>query len=229
MRSLRANISRKVRKEKSAKSAEKKRNLMWQIIKTEYYYSLLTNKWKTIGIVVLMALFSIAFQDLSIIVIYSFIGGLILSFQDEKRFYIFQTLPVKPRQIAYARLIMLGINYSILLVFTLPLLLLKEIKTMELDNFFFIISLFLLVRLLTFSLADVINGMLGKRQRTYFYMIIFSIVIIATLLLYNAFVYLRQPELKTILATIAVTFVPIYALLSIKTLSAKEIITVREE
>lgn len=202
---------------------------MWQIIKAEYKYSLLTGIWNLIGALAIIALISFWNHNLTFAVTYIFFGGIILSFLDENRFYIFQTLPIKPKQIAFARLLMLGINFTVLLVIIIPIIILTQMDlTDTINNLFMFIGGLLIVRIFSFSLLDITSGLFQRKRRKYLFLLFSFIAPIMFVFIYVTTVYFRKPELSKITLVLSYSLIPILAFISVKTFLAKEKITIRE-
>lgn len=204
---------------------------MWQIIKAEYLSSLFTSEWKSIGIVIAVFLYAVFFQNSSLIVLYFFIGGIILSFWDTNRYYLFQTLPVKPKQIAFARLIMIAINFAVLLIISIPLLLLL---TSEFANsilkLFNMVGLLLVIRLLVFSLFDITSGFISNNKTRALFQSFTFITPVVIAYIYITSAFFKRPELLfLIMLILSFCLVPIFAYISLRTFLGKEKITVREK
>jgi hypothetical protein len=103
---------------------------MWQIIKAEYSYTLFQNKLRTLATSFFAIMFLlIFFHGIDLLISYTLFGAIIISLHDDRRFYIYGTLPIKKTAIAITRLVMLSINLSFTTVFFLPIIFYTHIKT----------------------------------------------------------------------------------------------------
>ncbi|MBU0473415.1 MAG: hypothetical protein KKF62_04570 [Bacteroidetes bacterium] len=199
---------------------------MWQIIKAEYFYTLFAYKWKVLSIIAGIILLPVVFQDKSLVIIYLFLGVIFLSFYDDNRYYIYQTLPVKSKKIAIARLIMLGINLAVLTILVLPFIIYKQTgRINNINQLLILINGVLLMRLLTFSLFDIISDSWAKKKRIKL-TLLFSLVISIAIAFSYITIYFKNPEL---IMYLSFSLIPLFAFISIKTFLAKERVVVREE
>ncbi len=202
---------------------------MWQIIKAEYEDALITNFWKTFGVILMIIIFTTSFSDISIMIAYFFVGAIILSFRDEKRYYIYQILPVKPKKIALSRLIMIGINFTVLLLIIIPIMFVQENTTEYLLKIFPAVGIFIIIRLFSFSLFDITSGFCSRNKKLYLtLLLLFGIMILVA---YSSIltIYFRKSEMLEIFILLSFFLIPLSSYISIKTFLSKDVITVKEE
>ncbi len=203
---------------------------MWQIIKAEYVYAFNSINIKIIpySILYLLLFYSSSIKS-ELFVFYLFAGGIILALSDDNRFYLFAKLPIANKNIAFIRLQMLVINFSFLLVIIIPIILIQENAIENLLKLFLAVGLFLLMRLFSFLLFDIISGFSLRKKRLYL-----TLLLILGTLIFGAYSYIitaffRKPEVVEVMVVLSFLLVPILAYLSIKIFLVKEIITVKEQ
>jgi hypothetical protein len=189
---------------------------MWKIIKTEYYYMYnLYGKW-LLPFLVLLVLSGKIFFDF--LFNYILIAGAVLTLQNDNRYYMYQTLPIKYVEIAYARIIMLIINFTVLtLLFYIINIIVPLIKFSLL---FLSVTSLILIRLYTFILFDIISGMRNKTKKT-MYILLFAITLAAIIFL----LFLGQNRIQYYI----IAWIFLLTVISIKTFKLKEFVVVKEQ
>jgi MFS family permease len=122
---------------------------------------------------------------------------------------------------------MLAINFSFLLVIIIPIILIQVNATENLLKLFLAVGLFLLIRLFSFLLFDIISGFSSRKKRLYLTLLL----ILGTLILgaYSFTAYFHKHEAIEIMVVLSFLLVPILAYLSVKTFLVKEKIQVKEK
>jgi hypothetical protein len=202
---------------------------MWQIIKAEYSYTLFQNKLRTLATSFFAIMFLlIFFHGIDLLISYTLFGAIIISLHDDRRFYIYGTLPIKKTAIAITRLVMLSINLSFTTVFFLPIIFYTHIKT---SSFILVeIGILLLVRIFSFILSDTISNYSLNKKKTPLVLISLFIVIIVGLYAKITTYYFQNPdELKWVLIILSYPLALILAIVSVKTFSLKEKVFFKEK
>ena len=210
---------------------------MWQIIKAEYKY-IFSKDTKNIQwlmpflIVVGATLFgNLTSSHSELWIIALLFMGIAFTLHDDIRIYLFSKLPIPLVEIAFARLLMLGINVSVVLVVSF-LLLYSELVQPFKSNLAFI-NLFgvaVVVRLVTYCLSDIAIGFDSILKRVLL-ILGFLVVFVIPFGLPFLISALRADKygMQNIVIVVSVIAIPILSYLSIKTFTAKEIIIAREE
>lgn len=204
---------------------------MWKIIRAEYLHTLFVDKLRIFSIIIGVFLLSFILKEkVDLIITYFFAGGIVLALHDDKRFYIFQILPIANKKIAIARLMMLAINYSVLIIVVIPFIVYNQINWVDnLSKLFVMIGILLLARLFSFSLFDITSGYLSMKRNRSLFRLTFLLLPIVISFIYITTIYFKKPELKIMLIALSYSLVPLLAFLSVKTFSAKERILVKEK
>lgn len=204
---------------------------MWQIIKAEYLHTFTNLNIMIIPYSFLyLLLFYTSDMKSEILVFFIFVGGMILSLHDDNRFYLFTNLPVSNKRIAFIRLIMLTINFTVLLIFVVPTIIIIQTEWIEnITRLFTLIGILLLIRLFSFSLFDITSGFLLKKRKYYLASFLLFGVLILVIYAYVLTIYFRKYQMTDIFIVISFFLVPVLSFISIKTFLAKERITVKEK
>lgn len=205
---------------------------MWKIIKAEYLHTISLDKLgifkAIIGILFLLYIFG---EKGDLIIAYLYAAGVVLALPNDRRFYLFQILPVTNKKIAVARLIMLAINYLVLLIITTPFIIFNQTNWVDnLSKLFTLIGILLLIRLFSFSLFDITSGLSAKKREKNLILLFSFVIPIVIVFLSIMTIYILKPELlKIIIIILSFSLIPIFAYISVKTFLAKERILVREK
>ncbi len=210
---------------------------MWQIIKTEYVYAFTAElkNWQWLMPLLFMVgatLFGGLTRSYSEFWIIGILFvGIAFTLHDDNRIYAFSKLPIPLKDIAIARLLMLGINVFEAFLLSLFLISLELVQPFK-SNLAFV-NLFggaVVVRLIVYCLGDITIGFNSLKKKLFLivtFIVLFSIPFFLPFL-FNA-LKTNKYEIHTILTILIPIAIPILSYISIKTFTAKEIITVREE
>ncbi len=202
---------------------------MWQIIKAEYQHTLFGNRMQVLTILIIALLVLYIFPNSSGFILYILLGGTILSFHDDNRFYIFQILPVTPKQIAIARLLMLTINLCVLLLFVSPYILYFSVgfpKTIS--QLFLLFGLLYNARLVSQFIADVISGCFPKKRRALLFRLALLIIPIIFAFIYVTSIYFKTIYMNTAIMILSYSLIPVLTYVSVKIFEMKERVVVKE-
>ena len=228
---MRESFARRDAEKRIRKVRRKKGIFMWKIIKAEYLHTISLDKlgiFKVlIGILFLLYFFG---EKGDLIIAYLYAAGVALALPNDRRFYLFQILPVTNKIIATARLIMLAINYLVLLIITTPFIIFNQANWVDnLSKLFTMIGILLLIRLFSFSLFDITSGLFSKKHKKHIILLFSFVIPVVIAFIYIVTAFFRKPELQMILIALSFSLIPLFTFISIRTFLAKERILVGEK
>ncbi len=209
---------------------------MWQIINAEYSYIFSKDtknlQWlMPFSIIAGATLFGNLSGHTELWIIALLFMGITFTLHDDNRIYFFSNLPISLTEIAFARLLMLIMNLSVVLVVSLLLISFGLIQPFK-SNLAFI-NLFMVaivVRLITYCLSDITIGVISIKKKL---LLIFGFIIVFIIPFVMPFVIFafitNKYGIQNIALIISIIAIPLLSYISIKTFTSKEKITVREE